>query len=279
MQTGAARTWSVGEVARIAHVTVRALHHYDEIGLLRPGARTASGHRRYDAADLDRLQQLLFYRELGFPLDAGRRPPGPPRARPARAPDAASMGCSRSAAARLRAMAESVARTIQARRAGISLTPEEMFDVFGDFDPTQYADEAQRALGRHRRLPPVAAADGVVHQGRLGAGAGRAGRGDPAARRGDGGRAAGGQRRGDGRRRGAPAAHLAALLRLRVRHPPRARRRCTSPTSGSPPTTRTSRPGWPGTCTTRSSPTPPAPAPDPETCGGIPQQNSGVLHP
>ena len=69
MQTGAARTWSVGEVAGIAHVTVRALHHYDEIGLLRPSARTPSGHRRYDSADLDRLQQLLFYRELGFPLE------------------------------------------------------------------------------------------------------------------------------------------------------------------------------------------------------------------
>jgi hypothetical protein len=50
-------------------------------------------------------------------------------------------------AARLQAMADSVARTIQARRAGITLTPEEMFDVFGDFDPTQYADEARERWG------------------------------------------------------------------------------------------------------------------------------------
>lgn len=53
---------SVGQVAGFAGVTVRTLHHYDEIGLLVPGDRTAVGHRRYTDADLDRLQQILFYR-------------------------------------------------------------------------------------------------------------------------------------------------------------------------------------------------------------------------
>ncbi|MFK4273832.1 MerR family transcriptional regulator, partial [Streptomyces milbemycinicus] len=62
-------SYSVGQVAGFAGVTVRTLHHYDEIGLLRPGARSAAGHRRYDDADLDRLQRILFYRELGFPLE------------------------------------------------------------------------------------------------------------------------------------------------------------------------------------------------------------------
>jgi DNA-binding transcriptional MerR regulator len=61
--------YPVGEVATLAHVSVRTLHHYDEIGLLRPSERTAAGHRRYTAADLQRLQQLRFYRELGFGLD------------------------------------------------------------------------------------------------------------------------------------------------------------------------------------------------------------------
>ncbi|HEV7930920.1 MAG TPA: MerR family transcriptional regulator, partial [Actinomadura sp.] len=60
---------SVGRVAGYAGITVRTLHHYDEIGLLSPSARSHAGHRRYDDADLDRLQQILFYRELGFPLD------------------------------------------------------------------------------------------------------------------------------------------------------------------------------------------------------------------
>ena len=47
--------WSVGELARATGVTVRALHHYDEVGLLAPSARTAAGHRRYSDEDLRRL--------------------------------------------------------------------------------------------------------------------------------------------------------------------------------------------------------------------------------
>jgi DNA-binding transcriptional MerR regulator len=47
----------------------RTLYHYDEIGLLRPSARTEAGYRRYSTGDLERLQAVLFYRELGFSLD------------------------------------------------------------------------------------------------------------------------------------------------------------------------------------------------------------------
>jgi MerR family transcriptional regulator, thiopeptide resistance regulator len=49
-------------------VTVRALHHYDEIGLLAPSARSEAGYRLYSHADLLRLQEILVWRELGFPL-------------------------------------------------------------------------------------------------------------------------------------------------------------------------------------------------------------------
>jgi MerR family transcriptional regulator, thiopeptide resistance regulator len=138
--------WSVGDVARIAHVTVRALHHYDEIGLLRPSARTPSGHRRYDDGDLHRLQQLLFYRELGFPLDQAAELLDSPDADPVEQLTR-QHALLEERAARLQAMADTVARTIRARRAGIALTPEEMFDVFGDFDPTQHADEARERWG------------------------------------------------------------------------------------------------------------------------------------
>ena len=61
--------YSVGQVAALARVTVRTLHHYDEIGLLSPSERTAAGYRQYNSDDLERLQHILFYRELGFPLD------------------------------------------------------------------------------------------------------------------------------------------------------------------------------------------------------------------
>jgi DNA-binding transcriptional MerR regulator len=58
----------VGELAARAGVSVRALHHYDEIGLLRPG-HTASGHRIYDDASIERLLQIKALRQLGFSLD------------------------------------------------------------------------------------------------------------------------------------------------------------------------------------------------------------------
>src|SRR5262245_39350808 len=61
--------FTVGELSRLTGVTVRALHHYDEIGLIRPSQRTAAGYRLYDDADVLRLHQVLLFRELGLPLD------------------------------------------------------------------------------------------------------------------------------------------------------------------------------------------------------------------
>jgi DNA-binding transcriptional MerR regulator len=60
--------WSVGELAAQTGLTVRTLHHYDEIGLARPSRRTAAGHRRYTAADVRRLHRVVALRGFGFPL-------------------------------------------------------------------------------------------------------------------------------------------------------------------------------------------------------------------
>ena len=57
----------VGEVAKRTGLSVRTLHHYDEIGLLSPSRRTASGHRLYGAGELARLQQIKSLRQLGLP--------------------------------------------------------------------------------------------------------------------------------------------------------------------------------------------------------------------
>src|SRR5437660_6165434 len=62
----------VGELAKRTGLTVRSLHHYDEIGLLRPSLHTESGHRLYTAGDVARLQQVLSLRQLGFSLDEVR---------------------------------------------------------------------------------------------------------------------------------------------------------------------------------------------------------------
>jgi DNA-binding transcriptional MerR regulator len=60
--------YSVKQIARLAGVTVKTLHLYDKIGLLKPSVRTWANHRQYGHAELLRLQQILFYRELDIPL-------------------------------------------------------------------------------------------------------------------------------------------------------------------------------------------------------------------
>lgn len=67
------RAHSVGEVAKASGVSVRALRHYDEIGLLKPAYIGPNGYRYYGREELLRLQQILFHREIGFPLDEIRR--------------------------------------------------------------------------------------------------------------------------------------------------------------------------------------------------------------
>jgi DNA-binding transcriptional MerR regulator len=62
-------TLTVGQVAQRLDITVRTLHHYDEIGLVTPSERTHAGYRLYTADDLTRLQHVVVYRRLGFALE------------------------------------------------------------------------------------------------------------------------------------------------------------------------------------------------------------------
>jgi DNA-binding transcriptional MerR regulator len=62
------KTYTVAAVARLAGISVRALHHYDEIGLLKPAFTGANGYRYYGEDELLRLQQILIHRELDIPL-------------------------------------------------------------------------------------------------------------------------------------------------------------------------------------------------------------------
>jgi DNA-binding transcriptional MerR regulator len=68
LATDSARTWKVGALATLSGITVRTLHHYDQIGLLCPLEQTASGHRLYGPADVSRLYRILALRQLGFGL-------------------------------------------------------------------------------------------------------------------------------------------------------------------------------------------------------------------
>src|SRR6478735_5961710 len=137
---------NVGEVATLAGVTVRTLHHYDRIGLLSPSGRTAAGYRQYAPSDLDRLHQVLLYRELGFPLDEVATLLDDPSADP-EAHLRRQHRMLRDRLERTSAMVEAVEKEMEARAMGISLTPEERFEVFGENDPAQYDAEVEERWG------------------------------------------------------------------------------------------------------------------------------------
>jgi MerR family transcriptional regulator, thiopeptide resistance regulator len=137
---------NVGEVAALAGVTVRTLHHYDRIGLLSPSERTAAGYRRYTPSDLDRLHRVLVYRELGFPLEEIATLLDDPDADPV-AHLRRQLRLLRDRLERTQAMVAAVEKEMEARTMGIRLSPEERFEVFGENDPAQYEAEAEERWG------------------------------------------------------------------------------------------------------------------------------------
>ncbi len=141
-QTG----YSVGDLARLAGVTVRTLHHYDEIGLLVPSGRTAGGYRTYSYADLLRLQRVLGYRALGLSLDAIGALLDDPDVDPV-AQLRAQHALLGDRVAELQRQLSAIAKTMEAQAVGVQLTPEEIFEVFGDADPTEHAAEAAERWG------------------------------------------------------------------------------------------------------------------------------------
>ncbi|MEV4502177.1 MerR family transcriptional regulator [Streptomyces klenkii] len=137
-------SYSVGQVSAFAGVTVRTLHHYDKAGLLSPSERSPAGYRLYGDADLARLQQILFYRELGFPLDEIAAIFKEPQANAVEHLRARQRQLSEEIA-RLQRLAEVAERAIEVQQTGVSLTPQERFEVFGEitFD-LSYATEAEQ---------------------------------------------------------------------------------------------------------------------------------------
>ncbi|MFO7545531.1 MAG: MerR family transcriptional regulator [Trueperaceae bacterium] len=136
---------TVGDVARFAGVTVRTLHHYDDIGLLRPSARSDAGYRLYARADLDRLHAILAYRELGFDLGAiGGMLDGDTDAIVHLERQLASL---EQHAQRLEAQRTHLTKILEAHKMGIKLDPQAMLEVFGDHDPSRYAEKAEQRWG------------------------------------------------------------------------------------------------------------------------------------
>jgi len=134
---------TVKAVADLAGVTVRTLHHYDEIGLLKPAEVTGAGYRIYSDEDLERLQQILFFRELGFSLHEIKEimdSPGFDRRQALL--DHRKLLEERQE--RLGRLIQSVDRTLDSMERGIEMDKKDMFD---GFDQSKYEEEARRRWG------------------------------------------------------------------------------------------------------------------------------------
>jgi len=138
--------YTVGEVGKIAKVSVRALHHWDEIGLVVPSRRSPKGYRLYTDEDLDRLQQVLFFRELGLSLEDIAAALDDPRfdRREALERHRAML---EARVTRDRALLDLVDRTLRAMNGEETMSPEDKFAAFGSFDPEAHEAEASARWG------------------------------------------------------------------------------------------------------------------------------------
>jgi len=130
----------------LSHVSVRTLHHYDEIGLLTPSGRSPAGYRLYADADLRRLQQILYYRELEFGLDQIASMLNEPQTG---VDDhlRAQHRLLRERQARAGALLSAIEKEMESRKMGISLTPEEQFEIFGTDKLDEVTAEAEQRWG------------------------------------------------------------------------------------------------------------------------------------
>ena len=137
---------TVGQVAEQLDVTVRTLHHYDEIGLLVPSERTSAGYRLYVDKDIARLQHVVVYRRLGFALEEIALLLDDPTADVGehlrRQRDAVM-----SRLDEMRDLVTAIDRALEKHVSGIKLTREEQKELFGDGFSDDYAQEAEQRWG------------------------------------------------------------------------------------------------------------------------------------
>lgn len=143
----ARRTYQVKDVARITGVSIRTLHHYDEINLLVPKTRTRAGYRLYNDDDLFRLQQILIGRELGLSLEEIRRSLDDPRfdRRKALIQQREQL---KKREQQTNAMIRAVDSALDALGSKAKGGDVDLKEIFDGFDPAQYEDEARERWGK-----------------------------------------------------------------------------------------------------------------------------------
>jgi DNA-binding transcriptional MerR regulator len=137
---------TVKAVADLAGISVRALHHYDHIGLLRPASTSPAGYRLYAETDLERLQQVLFFRELGFGLGEIKKIMGSPRYdREGALREHRRLLLEKRQ--RLDTLIQSVERTLETLGGGTKMSDKEMFEGFDQKQIDAWTEEARQRWG------------------------------------------------------------------------------------------------------------------------------------
>jgi DNA-binding transcriptional MerR regulator len=137
---------TVGRTAALVGVSVKTLHHWDAVGLVRPSGRSWAGYRLYSGEDVARIHRVLVYRRLGFSLAEIGRVLDDPDA------DARDhLGRQRSLLMErisgLRKMVDAVDQMMEALNTGVRLTPEEQCEIFGDDWRPEWVEEAGERWG------------------------------------------------------------------------------------------------------------------------------------
>lgn len=138
--------YTIKQLAELAGVSVRTLHYYDEIGLLRPSRAQPNGYRQYDEPELLRLQQILFFRELDFPLEEIQKI--------LQAPDfnmKAALKDQRKLIElkkkRLVGLIATIDKTLKKLNNEITMSDQDLYGDFSDEQMKQYAEEAKQRWG------------------------------------------------------------------------------------------------------------------------------------
>ena len=154
--------YSIHKLAEMAGVTTRTLRHYDQIGLLKPLRTASTGYRIYGPAQVNRLQQILFYRELDLPLEEIRcllERPGFDR----KAALTGHLEALRARRQRLDTLIDTVEKSILAEKGSITMQDKEKFEgfkqglideneaVYGTETREKYGAEAMERFNAHFR--------------------------------------------------------------------------------------------------------------------------------
>ena len=135
--------FTVKQISKLAGVTPRTLHHYDEIGLLKPSRVGDNGYRYYGKKSLLRLQQILFYRELDMPLDDIRKIIGRRNYDKLGALQSHKVALNKKVA-RLNRLIQTVDNTINHLQGDNIMSERELFKAFSEEEQEQYALEAEQ---------------------------------------------------------------------------------------------------------------------------------------